>query len=481
MPSPGRRSTRANHQPQALRKAPASESSSNSRTNRPVRQVASASASAAGSRSSREGEDMGRQHEVQEEEDDDDDVTRCVCGSQDYPGPPLSGAFHGIDTQSEEVGGLFIQCDGCGVWQHGGCVGIVEESRTPDKYYCEECKPKEHSLQTDSRGQKHSIYAPVANKPKRKASVSRSDERARKEREAHITRASMDSVSVRRRATMRSKEHDVEEEQLRRALEESRRDANPDATKTNGKRSREGSGEEAKTDVKRQRTASISMTATEGASDDEGTAKAKKRRAEAAQMARQAEQREREKEREQARAEAAGRRQERAGRRRGDDPEPEETEIKRSQSPVPASPRRKGPGKKGKKAAQAAANGSPSKRRKAGGSSGDEVANGDGPAAAVENVAKSRFGKGRGKQNNSSRPEEPVEMTAAHMKKALDNMSLFIRQTAAEIGERGEVEGSSERKFDEMNSAEMAVMLERGIAEWNQQFAHLLDPAPAQT
>ena len=83
---------------------------------------------------------------------EDEEVTRCICGQQDYPGPPLSEAFRGNDDQSEEVGGLFISCDGCSVWQHGGCVGIIEDSQVPDKYYCEECKPRLHELHTDSRG-----------------------------------------------------------------------------------------------------------------------------------------------------------------------------------------------------------------------------------------------------------------------------------------------------------------------------------------
>ena len=81
---------------------------------------------------------------------DEEEVTRCICGHQDYPGPPLSEAFN--SSESDDAGGLFIQCDGCSVWQHGGCVGIIEESQSPDKYYCEECRPKMHENHTDTRG-----------------------------------------------------------------------------------------------------------------------------------------------------------------------------------------------------------------------------------------------------------------------------------------------------------------------------------------
>jgi hypothetical protein len=86
-------------------------------------------------------------------QDDDDDaeeeeVTRCLCSQQDYPGPPAgSEAFDNVpDAQMADAGELFIQCDGCSVWQHGGCVGIVDESQSPDKYFCEECRPKLHEV-----------------------------------------------------------------------------------------------------------------------------------------------------------------------------------------------------------------------------------------------------------------------------------------------------------------------------------------------
>lgn len=88
----------------------------------------------------------------EEDAGEEEEVTRCICGQQEYPGPPLSEAFIGVEAQSEDTGSLFISCDGCSVWQHGGCVGIVEDAQVPDKYYCEQCRPKQHDLHTDSRG-----------------------------------------------------------------------------------------------------------------------------------------------------------------------------------------------------------------------------------------------------------------------------------------------------------------------------------------
>lgn len=93
-----------------------------------------------------------QEEEVVDEEEEDEEITRCICGQQEYPGPPLSEAFSAIESKSDDAGGLFIQCDGCGVWQHGGCVGIVDERHSPEKYFCEICRPKQHEVHTDVRG-----------------------------------------------------------------------------------------------------------------------------------------------------------------------------------------------------------------------------------------------------------------------------------------------------------------------------------------
>lgn len=95
-------------------------------------------------------DDIAEDDVVEEEE-----VTRCICGNLEYPGPPLDptssrGGNTGLgtnpDDQPDDRGGLFIQCDNCQVWQHGGCVSIMEDESVPDNYYCEECKPELHEL-----------------------------------------------------------------------------------------------------------------------------------------------------------------------------------------------------------------------------------------------------------------------------------------------------------------------------------------------
>lgn len=108
------------------------------------------------------------EEEDADDEDADGEVTRCVCGKSDYPGPPVplvegSRGHHARDSQRlasiaaaeglpEDAGGLFIQCDTCHVWQHGGCVGIMEESATPENYYCEQCRTDLHKVLTGARG-----------------------------------------------------------------------------------------------------------------------------------------------------------------------------------------------------------------------------------------------------------------------------------------------------------------------------------------
>ena len=57
-----------------------------------------------------------------------------------------NGSISGSDGLGDEPGSLFIQCERCNVWQHGGCVGIMEEKDSPENYYCEECRPELHKI-----------------------------------------------------------------------------------------------------------------------------------------------------------------------------------------------------------------------------------------------------------------------------------------------------------------------------------------------
>ena len=105
---------------------------------------------------------------VVDEDDDDEEeeeVTRCICGNTEYPGLPTppdetyrpSAKANGEPNTSSEVvpedaGGLFIQCDICKVWQHGGCVGILDEGMSPDEYFCEQCRKDLHRITVNPAG-----------------------------------------------------------------------------------------------------------------------------------------------------------------------------------------------------------------------------------------------------------------------------------------------------------------------------------------
>lgn len=92
------------------------------------------------------------------DDDGEEEVTRCICGNQEYPGLPLATPDsskrndQNSSTVSEDSTGWFIQCDNCKVWQHGGCVGIMDESTSPEEYYCEQCRKELHKIMTNATG-----------------------------------------------------------------------------------------------------------------------------------------------------------------------------------------------------------------------------------------------------------------------------------------------------------------------------------------
>lgn len=83
-------------------------------------------------------------------DDLEEEITRCVCTHQEWPGPAIVTG----DPENDEGGGFFIQCDKCKVWQHGGCVGLVED-QVPESYYCEECRPGMHKIFSNPQGYVH--------------------------------------------------------------------------------------------------------------------------------------------------------------------------------------------------------------------------------------------------------------------------------------------------------------------------------------
>ncbi|ETN40197.1 uncharacterized protein HMPREF1541_04473 [Cyphellophora europaea CBS 101466] len=262
-------------------------------------------------------------------EDDPEEVTRCICGSSEYPGPTPSvvaaGKTSSVDPFNKDIGDFFVQCDKCLVWQHGGCMGFHDEANLPEEYYCELCKPKLHKIEITTHG-KRSHYLPnqqpqpqpQPEKPQssRSSSLSSGDPSKKESKNAM-------SESTRRRATMNSRGAYDEDEALRRAIEESNREL---GVGTLGKRARED-GDESKPAMKRQRTGSVSSESRHSASPpatDDGSTKAGVRskqslRGLAAKNSKEREARDKAKEQQAAaRAEAASKRNARSERRRGE-------------------------------------------------------------------------------------------------------------------------------------------------------------------
>lgn len=101
-------------------------------------------------------------NEIQE----DDEAVRCVCGYDEYPGLPTldddakkHALKDSIDLEplfsievTDDLAGFFVQCDVCKVWEHGLCMGIINEDLLPDDYYCELCRKDLHKIYTASNG-----------------------------------------------------------------------------------------------------------------------------------------------------------------------------------------------------------------------------------------------------------------------------------------------------------------------------------------
>ncbi|CAJ2504023.1 Uu.00g114170.m01.CDS01 [Anthostomella pinea] len=307
-------------------------------------------------------------NEVQE----DDESVRCICGHDEYPGPPpfdedsKHGVTDAIDHErifaieiTDEMAGFFVQCEICNTWQHGACVGFTTEESNPDdlEYFCEQCRKDLHRTYTASNGQKYSIFLPI-HRPSRAASRATSTAKdgapSPDDSVGKSSRASAAAQMAKRRSTMNSRDAAYdEEEQLRRAIEASKEDAGteePESAPRRPKRGRDGSEEYAidphvlaqmpnivdrkLDDIKRQRTHSKSPSP-EGekthsadldeSEDESGTRNGSKRSRNAVRNQREkAERDERREEQERKRAEAASKRKGRAERRRVEDDDPSE-------------------------------------------------------------------------------------------------------------------------------------------------------------
>lgn len=164
------RSTRSHHKAESPRKStPSLSSDSHDDTT-----TAEDSSSTRRKRGRADGDDKTAKSQLGDEDTligmddggDDDEAVRCICGYDEYPGPPQledednkNNTRDAIDEPvitaadcTEDLAGFFLQCDICKVWQHGGCVGIMNEDTSPDEYFCEQCRKELHRIRTAPNG-----------------------------------------------------------------------------------------------------------------------------------------------------------------------------------------------------------------------------------------------------------------------------------------------------------------------------------------
>ncbi|CEP24138.1 unnamed protein product [Cyberlindnera jadinii] len=165
-------------------------------------------------------EEFEQADEPQEEEEYDEEEeaeTRCICGELDPP----------------DADGLYIQCEKCSVWQHGYCVSISDT--VPEKYWCEQCKPELHLIVVTPQG-KISKYLPVQPKDSKESAGSR-----RKSRRAQDDEKDELQQKKKRERGGLSREDARYEAMIQRALEESKKDAQPDTKSEDERGSRRSS------------------------------------------------------------------------------------------------------------------------------------------------------------------------------------------------------------------------------------------------
>ncbi|KAF2663316.1 hypothetical protein BT63DRAFT_419132 [Microthyrium microscopicum] len=451
---------------------------------------------------------------------EDEETTRCICGSQDWPGlpvientpkptkvPAVAVPTDGDDADvPDEPGSLFIQCETCAVWQHGGCVGIMEEPPPSFNYYCEQCRPDFHHLSKDHTGQKYSRYIPTvgkSSKSHRKLSISE----ARPVRESSLK---VPAEPPKRRSTMNSRAALDEDEVLRKVLEESKQDGAPSETSTRKvKRNREDS-EDMRSDLKRQRTNSSTPPSSgskagsvRGMSEvgDDGKRKGPRSTAPKSQGHKDKDVRDKER----AKAEAASKRRDRAERRRADDPElpdengdEEETLPTEEATPNAATNAEDAPASAPTNNLPTQASASTSKRippglRRKGvrggrsaltpreGDIGSPAKNGKGSPSPKEGAGSGADSSGTGQPTtlgNGARPKgrppkdrndgQPRLPTMAELNRRATQMQEFIAHAQKEMAQALPVVESAESSN---SAASMAASLSTRLSNWKQEYA----------
>ena len=162
--------------------------------------------------------------------DEEKEITRCICGREEINNQRINPKLQKLllDKYGIKIDqGLFIQCDDCSVWQHGYCVGLFTNEDVPDKYLCEICNPELHLVVEEDGERKRSLYKPV--NVRRKELLVETEEYNEKKKNKP-SRTSNNSTTpppdygkyLRRERRLLE---DSQDEQLRKALQESAKES----------------------------------------------------------------------------------------------------------------------------------------------------------------------------------------------------------------------------------------------------------------
>jgi Transcription factor S-II (TFIIS), central domain/SPOC domain/PHD-finger len=100
-------------------------------------------------------EGAGRKRKVDVVDDDEGEI-RCLCGD------------------NEDDGGFMIQCETCGKWQHGECMGYEDPDEVSDSYACEICRPDLYKdVVPKERERKSEVNTSLKKKPSKEKTVRR--------------------------------------------------------------------------------------------------------------------------------------------------------------------------------------------------------------------------------------------------------------------------------------------------------------------
>ncbi|KAF9152609.1 hypothetical protein BG015_005006 [Linnemannia schmuckeri] len=135
--------------------------------------------------------------------------------------------------------GVMIQCETCKVWQHCPCVGLGDGLVTPDKYYCDSCRPENHPyhvidgvLMTNAENTSSAVASLKIKSPKTKSSARESKVSTDRDSQPDTTATENNHQGNVTRASKRRKKTDSTLDDLDQLSLHNTNNSNTDASKS---------------------------------------------------------------------------------------------------------------------------------------------------------------------------------------------------------------------------------------------------------